>query len=181
VVEISLHVLDLLENSIEAGARTVTVTVRDIPGEHLTTLEIIDDGRGMDAEFVRRVTDPFVTTRTTRPVGLGLPLLMQSAEASGGSLEISSAKGKGTRVFVTFQRENIDRPPLGDMAATMSVAIATNPGVRFRYVFHGKKESFIFDSAELETVLDGVPVSDPAVVQWIRKYIRENESEVLKG
>ncbi|MDP2857538.1 MAG: ATP-binding protein [Bacillota bacterium] len=181
MVELSLHVLDLIENSVEAGAKTVRVSVRESPDENAIHLSIEDDGKGMDPDLAARVTDPFVTTRTTRKVGLGIPLLKQVAEASGGELRVSSEKGKGTTVVARFCRDHIDRPPLGDMAATIAVALATNPGSRFVYHQEGPGGAFEFDSAAVAEVLGDVPVTDPAVVQWVKQYLRERIEQAQGG
>jgi len=173
MVELSLHVLDLIENSTAAGATTVRVSVRENPGENAIHLTIEDDGRGIDPELLARVTDPFVTTRTTRKVGLGIPLMKQVAEACGGELSVSSEKGKGTTVVARFRRDHIDRPPLGDMAATIAIAMATNPGTRFVYRHEGAGGVFEFDSFEVARALGDVPVTDPAAFQWTKQYLRE--------
>jgi hypothetical protein len=167
-----------MENSMEAGASEVKVTVRNVSTEPEIVLVIEDNGRGMDPEFARRVIDPFVTTRTTRKVGLGIPLLLQTAQACGGDLLIESEKGRGTKVTASFRRDNIDRPPLGDMAQTISVALATNPGVRLVYSYQGSRGEFLLDSHELKERLGDVPVTDPAVVQWVKEYIKEREASL---
>jgi signal transduction histidine kinase len=114
--EIVLHLLDLAENSVSAGAHVITISVvEDLPADRLTA-RIEDDGRGMDAETVRKVTDPFFTSRTTRKVGLGIPLLKEAAEACNGSLEIRSKPGAGTQIEASFQHSHIDRMPLGNLA-----------------------------------------------------------------
>ena len=181
MVELSLHVLDLIENSVEAGATTVWVSVRESLDLNAIFLSIEDDGRGMDPDLLERVTDPFVTTRTTRRVGLGIPLLKQVAEACGGELRISSEKGKGTTVVARFSRDHIDRPPIGDMAATVAVALATNPGTRFVYRHEGASGAFEFDSFEVARALGDVPVTDPAVVQWVKQYLRERIEQAQGG
>jgi len=181
MVELSLHVLDIVQNSIEAGATEVRVTVRDRPDERSIVLAVDDNGRGMDPEFVERVTDPFVTTRTTRKVGLGLPLLKQVAQASGGDMDIVSTKGKGTTVRAHFLRDNIDTPPLGDIPSSLAVAIATDPRVRFVYRYEGAKGAFEFDSFQVAELLGDVPVSEPSVVQWIKEYLKQKTREVSGG
>jgi len=173
MVELSLHVLDIVQNSVEAEARTIRVSVRDSLDENVIHLNIEDDGKGMDPDLTVRVSDPFFTTRTTRKVGLGIPLLKQVAEASDGELTISSEIGKRTTVTARFHRDHVDRPPLGDMAATIAVALATNPGIRFVYQHEGPGGEFVFDSMEVQWVLGDVPVTDPAVVQWVKQYLRD--------
>jgi NADH:ubiquinone oxidoreductase subunit E len=134
--DLSLHILDIAENSIEAGARRIVIRIEERPRLDRLTLEIADDGRGMNDELLARAKDPFVTTKTGRRIGLGLPLLAQAAEAAGGALSIASRPGRSTRVQATFRLSHIDRKPLGDIAQTMAVLIAGHPDIDvlpFRY------------------------------------------------
>ncbi len=129
--ELALHILDIAENSLNAGASLVTIEVlEDIAADQLT-IRVIDNGRGMDAETASRVVDPFFTTRTTRKVGLGLPFLKQAAELSNGTLTIDSQVGQGTTVTATFQRSHIDRMPLGDLPGTILTLIVGYPQANF--------------------------------------------------
>lgn len=131
--DLSLHILDIAENSIAAGARNVEIRlIEDTEGD-LLTLEIEDDGAGMDEEMVRKAPDPFVTTRTERRVGLGLSLLAQAAEMANGKMTLESQPGKGTRVRATFQYSHIDRKPLGNVRDTLITLICGNPGVEFLF------------------------------------------------
>jgi DNA mismatch repair ATPase MutL len=131
--DLSLHILDIAENSIAAGARNIEISlVEDIEGDVLT-LEIEDDGVGMDEEMARKAADPFVTTRRERRVGLGLSLLEQAAEMANGKLEITSKQGKGTRVRATFQYSHIDRKPLGNLQDTLITLICANPEINITF------------------------------------------------
>ncbi|MBP6965666.1 MAG: ATP-binding protein [Armatimonadetes bacterium] len=171
--DLSLHILDIAQNSLSAGATTVTFTLSLRREENLLSLEIADDGRGMDRETLEKVTDPFVTSRTTRKVGLGLPLLSAAAERSGGSMRIESSPGEGTTVSADFEYDNIDRAPVGDLAATLISLIAVNPDVRFvvRYDVDGKE--YVFDTREVVEELGGVPINNPLVIEWIRRHLDE--------
>ena len=131
--ELSLNILDIAQNSLSAGAGLVTLTVDEDSGADSLTLRVEDDGRGMDADTLQRVRDPFYTTRTTRKVGMGIPLFRMAAEMTGGSLDIVSEPGKGTAVTASFSLSHIDRMPLGDMAGTVTALIRLNPGVDFVY------------------------------------------------
>ena len=137
--DLSLHVLDIAENSIGAKASRIEIKVVEDIGRDLLMIEIEDNGQGMDEESIKRVLDPFFTTRTTRKVGLGLPLLSQAARESGGDFEIESKVGRGTRVKATFGYSHIDRKPLGNMEMTLKTLIAGNPGIDFIYQ-HKKDE-----------------------------------------
>jgi len=172
--ELSEHVLDILYNSLEAGARAVRVEVTEDSRADRITLCMSDDGRGMDPEEVRRVSDPFFTTRTTRRVGLGIPLLAQAARACDGGIEIDSRPGEGTAVTAWLQASHIDRQPLGDMAATLVTVIAGSPDVEVEYRHRVDGREFAFTTRQMREELGDVPLSNPAVVQWLREYLKEN-------
>lgn len=173
--ELSLHMLDIAQNSITAGARHVDLAVEERDG--WVTLTVQDDGRGMSPEFLASVTDPFTTTRTTRKVGLGLPLLRLAAEQTGGNMEVVSALGVGTTVTARFNGRHIDCPPLGDMASTVSLLAQGLPdGMELTYTRRTETGAFRFDTAEVRAILGpGVPLSEPEVAQWVREYVSEGE------
>ncbi len=131
--DISLHILDLVENSIVAGAGNVEIKISEDLKEDLLKVEIIDDGRGMDESILKQALDPFFTTKTVRKVGLGLSLFREAARAANGDLSIQSEAGRGTELIATFQHSHIDRKPMGDMTKTMMTLIIGHPGIRFRY------------------------------------------------
>ena len=131
--DVSLHILDIVENALRAGAKNVAVRLAEGKREDRLVLEVTDDGEGMDEETRRRSLDPFFTTKPSKRVGLGLPLLAQSAEEAGGTLEVQSAPGKGTKVIATFGLSHIDRRPLGDIEQTLHCLKATHPEVCFRF------------------------------------------------
>ncbi|MEW6308304.1 MAG: ATP-binding protein [Bacillota bacterium] len=132
--ELSLHVLDLAQNAVEAGATALEVRISEDRGTDTLTITVTDNGRGMSAELAACATDAFTTTRTTRRVGLGLPFLAAAAEACGGGVTVESSPGAGTTIRAKFQLSHIDRAPLGDMAGTIAVILAANPGLRLTYV-----------------------------------------------
>ena len=174
--ELSLHLLDIAQNSISAGARHVDLWVVEA-GDRLV-LTVADDGRGMAPEFLAAVTDPFTTTRTTRKVGLGLPLLRLAAEQTGGSLEVESRQGMGTTVTAVFHTGHIDCPPLGDTAATVSLLVQGLPqGMELTYTRKREGKSFTFRTEEVRAILGPeVPLSQPAVVQWVKDYLSDGEA-----
>jgi len=133
--DLSLHILDIVENSIRARAKKIEIKIIKDKKRDLLNVEIIDDGEGMDEKTLKNVLDPFFTTRNTRKVGLGLPLLAQSAEESGGSIKIKSKPGKGTKVKATFGYSHIDRRPLGDIYESLKVLITANPDINFIYEY----------------------------------------------
>ena len=176
--ELSLHLLDIAQNSVTAGAKHIDLTLEE-DAQHLCRLIIADDGKGMSPEFLANVTDPFTTTRTTRKVGMGLPLLRMMAEQTGGKLEIESEVGVGTTVTVWFQADHIDCPPLGDMPATVALLIQGAADIEWTYCHTTPKGNFTLDTRELRTVLGpDVPLSEPSVTLWIREYLQEQEQEL---
>ena len=148
--DISLHILDIVENSIVAKAKRIEIRVIEDIEENLFIVEIEDDGEGMDEATVKRVLDPFFTTRTTRKVGLGLPMLAQSAKESGGNIEISSQVGKGAKVKATFQYNHPDRRPLGDMKATLMTLISSHPEIDFVYEHKRGEEVLRLDTRDIK-------------------------------
>jgi len=133
--DLSLHILDIVENSIAAGAKNIVIKIIEEQKKDLLTIEIIDDGKGMDKKTLKKVLDPFYTTRNTRKVGLGLPLLAQSAKESGGSIKIESEPCKKTMVKATFGCSHIDCKPLGDVGETLKVLIVGNPDINFIFEY----------------------------------------------
>ncbi len=177
--ELSHHVLDLLENSLAAGATLVTLRIDEDTEKDLLVIEVQDDGRGMDAEMQKRALDPFFTTRTTRHVGLGLPLLMAAAERCDGGLELESDVGKGTRVKAWFVWEHIDRAPLGDMIGTLLGALlASHSNWDLVFAHRVDGDTFGLDTRELRETLGDVPLSHPAVRQWLEEYLQQGYAEL---
>jgi anti-sigma regulatory factor (Ser/Thr protein kinase) len=185
VRELSLHILDVVENAIEAGARHVALTIIEDPDANLLTISVVDDGRGMDAETLRRVRDPFFTTRITRHVGLGIPLLASATERCGGELAIDSEPGGGTALVATFQHSHIDRAPLGDLAGTLICVLMRDDALHVRYrhtiVDHGAERSFELDTAEIADALGNLPRSLPTVREWLSEYVAQGEVQLKEA
>ncbi len=176
--ELSLHILDIAQNSISAGARALDLTLAEENG--WLTITVADDGRGMSPEFLATVTDPFTTTRTTRKVGLGLPLLRLAAEQTGGQMKVDSRLGEGTTVTAAFDTASIDCPPLGDMPGTVSLLVQGAPeGLEITYTRSTPKGGFRFDTRQVREILGpDVPLSSPDVAMWVRDFLAENEAEI---
>jgi anti-sigma regulatory factor (Ser/Thr protein kinase) len=172
--DLALHILDILQNSVTAGATLIELKINEDPSMDVYSVKFTDNGKGMDAATVQKVTDPFFTTRTTRKVGLGLPLLKQNAEQSGGSLHISSTPGNGTEVEAVFGYSHIDRLPTGDIAGTMALTVSSYPVIEFIYTHNTPDGTFIFDTREIKETLEDVPISNPQVIAFIKDLIREN-------
>ena len=181
MTELSLHILDIAENSTRAGASFVQITVDiNLPDDRIR-ITITDDGCGMDETQLAEVTDPFFTTRTTRKVGLGVPFFKQAAEYSNGSFSISSAPKQGTVVTATFGYSHIDRVPLGDLNSTIYSLITMHPNCDFVYTYCVDDTSFVLDTRIFRELLDGIPFDTPDVSAYIKNYLTENEKEVKQG
>ncbi len=176
--DLSLHLLDIVQNSITAGATLITILLDEQPGKDTLTLGIADNGRGMTAEQVQKVTDPYFTSRTTRKVGLGIPLFKQSAEASGGHLDIQSTTGEGTTTTAVFGYKHLDRLPLGNMANAVMLLVSSNPAIDFVYTYRYNEGEYVFDTREVKEALEGVPVNEPQIIKYLEEMISENMQAV---
>ena len=177
--ELSLNILDIAQNSISAGASLTEILVKENTAEKTLLIGIYDNGKGMSEEQVKNVQDPFFTTRTTRKVGMGIPLFKLAAEQTGGSFKITSELGVGTRVDALFKTDSIDFTPLGDIEATVSTIVSMNEDKDFVYTRSVDEKEFVFKSADIKRILDGVPLSEPSVINWIEDYIRENTEQLF--
>jgi hypothetical protein len=174
MTELSLHILDIVQNSISAEASIIEIRIDENIPNNEYLIEITDNGKGMDEEMLKNVTDPFFTTRTTRNVGVGLSLFKQNAEQTGGNLTIESKPGEGTKVKTIFTYDNIDRLPLGDMAGTMTLLIGANPKIRFIYTHNTSLSEFEFDTKEIVEELGKVPINHPDILKALNEMIKEN-------
>ncbi len=178
MLELSLHVLDIVNNSVKAKAETIEIIIDEQIEKNTLSVTIRDDGCGMDEEFLKTVTDPFKTTRTTRKVGMGISLFQAAAEATGGNLTISSEKNVGTEVVATFTYDHIDRQPMGDMASTMQTLVSSNENIDFIYRHIKNQKEFLFDTAQVKEILGDVSLINPEILLWIRDYIEEGLQEI---
>lgn len=175
--ELSLNILDIAENSVKAGASLTEILLSEADG--VLTLVIRDNGCGMTEEVVRGVVDPFYTTRTTRKVGLGLPLLKLTAEMTGGTMQVVSRAvadfpaDHGTTVTATFGITHIDCPPLGDVVETVVTLIQGHPDTDFVFSHKTGEREVVLDTRELRAVLEDVPLDSFEVLQWIEAFLRE--------
>lgn len=167
-----MHLLDIAENSIAAGAKTIRIFIGEDSTLDRLQMSVEDDGLGMSAEMVARVTDPFITTRTTRKVGLGIPLLKFAAESCNGYFEIDSEEGKGTKLFVEFQRSHIDRMPMGDLVSTILQLVISHQEIHwiFEYMFDGKLA--VFDDAQFKEELGDIPMTEPDILGFLKEMIK---------
>ncbi len=179
--ELSLNVLDVAQNSITANASLITVEIAENTAESTLAISIADNGRGMSEEQLKSVQDPFFTTRTTRKVGMGIPLFKMAAEMTGGSFKISSKLGKGTETAAVFKTDSIDFTPLGDIKSTVIMLVTMNTDRDFVYRQRVDENEFVFDTREIKRILGGVPLDEPDIVSWMRDYIDENIKELYGG
>ncbi len=176
--DLSLHILDIAENALKAGATKIEIRVSEDFNNDILRIRIIDNGAGMDEEMARKAVEPFVTTRTERRVGLGLSLLAESAKSTGGEIKIRSRPRKKTRVDALFGYSHVDRKPLGDMSQTLIMLIAGNPQIDFFYYHRKDMKSFCLDTGELRKNLEEIPINHPEVVKSIRDNIQEGLQEI---
>lgn len=179
--EIALHILDIMQNSTAAQANMIRVSLTVDPQADTLAVIIEDNGCGMDSGLLAIVTDPFSTTRKTRRVGLGIPLLKASCERSGGSFGITSQTGTGTTLTAVFGTDHIDRPVLGDLAGVITDMAASWPGVDIRLKLQYGSRQFEFSSGEAAQRLGDVPLSEFSVINWLKEYINEGIIEIFGG
>ena len=179
--ELSLNVMDVAQNSVRAQATLVFITVEDSDKNDSLTITIEDNGCGMTEEQVAQVIDPFFTTRTTRKVGLGVPLFKMSAEQTGGSFSIESEVGRGTKTQASYVKSHVDMTPLGDINSTVEILIRCNPDIDFVFTRSTDLGSFTLDTRELREVLEGVSLDTPDVLEWIRAYLTEQTQSIIGG
>lgn len=177
--ELALHLLDIAENSIRAGATLLEITIAENSQSDLLTMEISDNGRGMSAEMLEKATDPFFTTKDVRRIGLGIPMLSQAAKTAGGSFSIASEEGKGTKISASFQASHIDRQPLGDLPGTVAAIIVGRPELDIRLLCRKDSGAYAFDTQELRAELEGIPLNHREVLSVIRTNIQQGLDELF--
>lgn len=178
--ELSLNVLDIAQNSVSANASLIEIELIENSKTNDLLIGIYDNGKGMTPEQVENVRDPFFTTRTTRKVGMGIPLFRFAAEMTGGSFEIESEVGVGTRVRAFFKTDHLDFTPIGDMASTMISLITMNLHIDFLYRRKLDDKEFTVDTRQLKEILGDVPLNEPSIALWITDYINENTKQLTE-
>jgi anti-sigma regulatory factor (Ser/Thr protein kinase) len=179
--ELSLHILDLVENSLTAGADRITVRVEESTATDRLSIWLHDNGKGMPEEKIRHIEDPFVTTRETRRVGLGLSLLAAAARRCDGDLSVTAQPGQGTTVRADFRRSHIDLAPMGDIAATIGMVLIANPDVDFTYTHRVDEKDLTLNTRELNSELEGRALSDPMVIHHLTVAIRQSLKNLTSG
>ena len=179
MIELSLHLLDMVQNSIEAGASKIEIKILEDFKADLLVMEIGDDGRGMSEEQIARVLDPFYTTRTTRHIGLGLPLLQEACRRCEGNLEIHSQPGKGTTIQATFRHSHIDRAPLGNIPSVLMTVLFAEKKIDWLYVHQVNQEEFRLESSDIRKELVDVPITHPKVRNWLLDFLNKGENDLF--
>ncbi len=179
--ELSLHILDLIQNSIEAGATSVKLEIIEDFVNDSMIIRVSDNGRGMNEKMRQLVIDPFITTRTTRRIGLGLPLMDMSTKRCGGYLKIDSIPGQGTVVEAMYQHSHFDRPPVGNLVETIKSILVANPALQFFYHHTVNDRSLSVSSQEIADILEGIPLTQPDVLIWLHGYLSDNIANLYGG
>jgi hypothetical protein len=176
--DLSMHILDIVQNSIRANAKLIGIEIAERPDENQLIITITDDGAGMSQEQLQRAIDPFYTSRTTRKVGLGLSLFKQNAEMTGGSFHIESEVGKGTTVTAVFGLNHIDRPVMGDLVGTLLLLICSPGDADYVFKHQTPSGEFELDTRQVRQVLENVPLSHPEVRSFLKEMLEENLKQI---
>lgn len=176
--ELSLNILDVAENSVRAGATLVEISLTEAEGQ--LTIMIRDNGCGMSREILEQVENPFYTTRTTRSVGLGIPLYKLAAEQTGGYVTIRSVQkseseeAHGTTVTALFHTDHIDCVPLGDIVSTVCTLIHGAPQIDFLFTHQSPGRKVRLDTREIRAVLgEEISLDNFEVMRWMRESLEE--------
>ncbi|MCI9093848.1 MAG: sensor histidine kinase [Coprobacillus sp.] len=175
--ELALNILDIAYNSIRAQASQIDIRIIDSIQKNIVDIEITDNGQGMTKEEVDKVIDPFFTTRTTRKVGLGIPLFKQSAELTGGYLSIHSQKNQGTKVKTRFIKNHIDTPIMGNIIETIMTLIQADENIDYVFEYETDNIHFIMNTQDIKSILEEVKITEPEVIVWLKDYMKEGLSQ----
>ncbi len=176
--DLSLHILDIIENSVKAGAKKIDIIIEEDIEKDVLKIIIKDNGKGMSKEMLEKVTDPFVTTKLNKSVGLGISLLKQAAESTNGKFQIESQKGKGTKIESTFQYSHVDRKPIGDMGETFLSAILLEPMADFIFKYKNNKSDLILDTKEIKKQIGVKTLTNTHILKEIKELINKKLKEL---
>jgi len=176
--ELSLHILDITTNSIDAGADKIEIKVEINTKKDYLRIKIKDNGKGISEDLKNKIMSPFYTTRKTRKVGLGIPLLKAAAEQCQGFLKIQSEENVGTELVAEFKNSHIDRAPLGKIEESISTILNFNEKFDLIYIHDVNGKRFVFDTREIKEILGEVDIRTPKILMWIKEYIRENIDKI---
>ncbi len=178
--ELSLHILDVAENSLRSNANLIEIIIKESVKKNSYKIVIRDDGCGMKKDYLKSVKNPFVTERKTRKVGLGLPLFANTAKMCSGKLSIYSKPNKGTVVIAKMERDHIDLPPLGKIADTLLSLIMSSNGSDIKFIHQYNEHEYELDTREIKREIEVDSLNNPAIMKWIKEYIEENENYLRK-
>lgn len=176
--ELSLHILDIVTNSIDAGANLIEIEVKADTKENYLRINIKDNGKGMNKETLEKVINPFFTSRKVRNVGLGLPFLKLAAEQCDGYLKIQSEEKVGTEVTAEFKLDHIDRAPLGRIEESILTILNFQQNFDLIYIHDVNGKRFVFDTNEIKEILEDLSIRSPKVLMWVKEYIKENIDKI---
>lgn len=176
--ELSLHIMDIVQNSISAKASHILIRIEEKIKENKFIITIEDNGIGMDSDFLDEVRNPFKTTRITRKVGLGIPMLEQTCEQCGGFLDIKSQKNQGTKLYALMEYDNIDRPPLGNIIDTIHILFIMNEEIDFLYIHEIDDKLFEMNTKEIKEILGNVSLKENEISSWLKSSLTEGLSEI---
>lgn len=176
--DMSMHILDIVQNSIRANATEITIKVNENIPDNFFSFTVVDNGCGIPRKMLLKIRDPFTTSRDTRKIGLGLPMLNETCETCKGFLAISSTEGEGTLIEANMLHNHLDRPPLGEIVDAVYVLMVTNPDVDFEYTQRYNDKKFTISTKEIKAELDGVPINEPAVMEWLKETLVEGVNEI---
>ncbi|TRX64296.1 sensor histidine kinase [Carboxylicivirga sp. M1479] len=174
--DLSMHIMDIVQNSVRAKASNVELNIQ-LDSQWLE-IKVVDDGTGMDADTLEKVTDPFYTSRTTRKVGLGIPLIKQNAELTNGEMILKSILGKGTTLIAKFGLKHWDRPPIGNLSSTVAMMMTGNDGVNLQFSLKRGADEFAISTNEVKEVMGDVDIRMPQVTSFLKEMIEENIKEL---
>jgi hypothetical protein len=176
--DLSLHILDIVQNSIRAKAKLIGIEITELSKDNQLIITISDDGTGMGSEQLKSAIDPFYTSRITRKVGLGLSLFKQNAELTGGTFNIESELGKGTKVTAVFGLSHLDRPVMGDLVGTLLLLICSSGETDYVFKHQTPSGEFVLDTRELKQTLENVPLNHPEVRSFLKEMLQENLEQI---
>lgn len=176
--DLSLHILDIVQNSIRAKAKLIGIEIDEQPDKNQLIITITDDGTGMSPEQLQRSIDPFYTSRTTRKVGLGLSLFKQNAEMTGGNFKIESELGIGTKVTATYGLNHLDRPIMGDLVGTLLLLICSSEEINYVFKHQTPSGVFVLDTRDVRQTLENVPISNPEVRLFLKEMLQDNLEQI---
>ncbi len=171
--DLAMYLLDIANNAIRAMASLIEIVLINSEKRDLLLLSVKDNGEGMDDQMVEKVQDPFFTTRTTRKVGLGIPLFKQGALMANGSFKLESTPHQGTLIEASYQRSHLDTPPLGDIAESLVTIIQAGEAQTIRFHYEDDARVFDLDTDQVKEILEGVSILTPEVLLWLKTYIKE--------